>query len=67
MTVISETVTALRAERLRTDVLIRHMVGLYGENATLALIEGVHAKSIGPLKRLPSPAREKLMQAFNRV
>ena len=65
MTAIREKVTALRAERLRTDVLIRHM--RYGGDATLALIEGVHGKSIGPLKRLPSPAREKLMQAFNRV
>ena len=46
MTVIREKVTALRAERLRTDVLIRHM--RYGGDATLALIEGVHAKSIGP-------------------
>jgi len=67
MTVIREKITALRAERLRTDVLIRHMVGLYGENATLALIEGAHAKSIEPLKRLPSPVREELMQAFGRV
>jgi len=67
MTVIREKVTALRAERLRTCVLIRHMVERYGEDATLALIEGAHAKSIEPLKRLPSPVREELMQAFKWV
>ena len=43
MTVIREKVTALRAERLRTCVLIRHMVERYGEDATLALIEGALA------------------------
>jgi len=48
-------------------VLIRHMVERYGEDATLALIEGAQAKSIEPLKRLPSLVREELMQAFNRV
>ena len=48
-------------------MLIRHMVERYGGDATLALIEGAHAKSIEPLKRLPSPVREELMQAFNRV
>jgi hypothetical protein len=49
------------------NVLVRHMVKRYGEGATLALIERAHARSVEPLKRLPSPAREELMQAFNRV